>query len=317
MSLKRAHDPHPNNGDLWGDDVLDRKQSADRFSSVLERAEGPLVVSVSSPFGTGKTFFARRWLRQLRKEGKTALYINVWDSDFADDAQIAFIGQLHNNIEDLGLTPFATEKLRNKLLQVAKTGLNVGLRVGLRAAMGAAVHTAVDGKVDTVADAALKQGTDEAEKYVIGRIKNYSNESSSRQIFREQLTNWQKEVVKARKRRRSLETSKDDKTYILIDELDRCRPDYALKMLEAIKHLFSVDGIVFVIFVDEDQLQRQTAQVYGERAEGEPFLRKFIDYRFSLPRPSNNDFCRFLIEKSQFRSAMFESSGNRPWPNFR
>ena len=311
MSLQRAYDPSPEVSDLWADDVLDRQNAAQRFSRILESADGPLVVSISSPFGTGKSFFARRWLQQLRQEGKTALYANVWDTDFAEDPLIAFIGQLHDNIEELGLTLPASKRMRNKLLEIAKTGLNIGLRIGLRAALGAAVHSAVDGKVDNVADAALKQGTDEAEKYVLGRIKNFSNEQSARTAFKEQLSAWQKEVVKARKRRRSVPISKDEKTYIIIDELDRCRPEYAVKMLESIKHLFSVEGIIFVLFVDEGQLQRQTNTIYGERPDGEPFLRKFIDYRLSLPRPSNEDFCKFLLNQSQFKVPMFAESGNR------
>ena len=245
-------------------------------------------------------------------ENKAALYINAWDTDFAEDPLIAFIGQVHENIDELGLTPLASEKLRSKLMDIAKAGLNIGLRIGIRAAVGAAVHSAVDGKVDTVADAALKEGSEEAEKYVLGRIKSFSGEKAARQAFKVQLESWQKEVTVSRKKRRTQKPNEDEKIYIFIDELDRCRPDYAIRMLESIKHLFSIGGFVFVAFVDEDQLQRQTSFVYGERPNGEPFLRKFIDYRFSLPRPSNFDFCKFMLENSQFKSAMLESRGNTP-----
>lgn len=304
FSLNKVVDPKIDENNIWEDDVLDRETCADRFTAILEGSHGPLVVSVSSPFGTGKTFFAERWKKSLRHHGKAAVSFNAWESDFAEDPLIAFVGQLHEELNSLGLTKSSTKRLQERLLSFAKVGLGIGLRVGMRAAFGAAIHHAVGEDVESEAEAALNKGAEEVEKYVLGRIENFANEKAVRQTFKEQLSVWRLELEKARKRTNSFKGVDDHKIYIFVDELDRCRPDYAVTLLEAIKHLFEVEGFVFVLFVDEDQLQRQTTQVYGEKLDGEPFLRKFIDYRLSLPLPSYEEFARFLVGNSQFKDVL-------------
>lgn len=52
--------------------------------------------------------------------------------------------------------------------------------------------------------------------------------------------------------------------FIFIDELDRCRPSYAVEMLETIKHIFDISGVVFVVATDTEQLQHAVKVVYGE-----------------------------------------------------
>lgn len=72
---------------------------------------------------------------------------------------------------------------------------------------------------------------------------------------------------------------------IILDELDRCRPDYAIKTLEAIKHYFDIEGITFVLSIDAQQLGGIVKTIYGlDNFDG--YIRKFVDYRFTLPEPN-------------------------------
>ncbi|WP_292455784.1 P-loop NTPase fold protein [Methylibium sp.] len=50
---------------------------------------------------------------------------------------------------------------------------------------------------------------------------------------------------------------------VFIDELDRCRPTFAIELLERIKHLFDVPNIVFVLSIDKSQVEVSTSSVYG------------------------------------------------------
>jgi len=59
-----------------------------------------------------------------------------------------------------------------------------------------------------------------------------------------------------------------------VDELDRCRPDFALGLLERIKHLFDVEGIAFVLLVNRSQIEGYIRTVYGN-ADAEAYLLKF------------------------------------------
>jgi predicted KAP-like P-loop ATPase len=62
----------------------------------------------------------------------------------------------------------------------------------------------------------------------------------------------------------------------MVDELDRCRPDYAIRVLERIKHFFDISGIVFIIGMDRNQLCHSICGLYGERFNSSEYLKKFI-----------------------------------------
>lgn len=71
---------------------------------------------------------------------------------------------------------------------------------------------------------------------------------------------------------------------IVIDELDRCRPDYALAVLEVIKHFFAVPKVHFILGINGEALESSVRARYGVDVDAESYLRKFINASFSLPR---------------------------------
>ncbi|WP_230847452.1 P-loop NTPase fold protein, partial [Pluralibacter gergoviae] len=73
------------------------------------------------------------------------------------------------------------------------------------------------------------------------------------------------------------------KTLFIIDELDRARPDFSLDLLEKIKHLFSVEGFVFMLSVNREQFERSIEQRYGS-IDSRTYLNKFVNYWFNLPK---------------------------------
>jgi KAP family P-loop domain len=78
--------------------------------------------------------------------------------------------------------------------------------------------------------------------------------------------------------------------FVLVDELDRCRPTYAVELLERIKHLFDVDGIVFVVATDAQQLQCSVRALYGTDFDANRYLRRFFDQSFHFETPRISDF---------------------------
>lgn len=74
-----------------------------------------------------------------------------------------------------------------------------------------------------------------------------------------------------------------DKLVIIIDELDRCRPDFAVRLLEQVKSLFQSENIITVISVDSVQLSKAMAGVYGEGYASQRYLERLFDYRVTLP----------------------------------
>ena len=74
------------------------------------------------------------------------------------------------------------------------------------------------------------------------------------------------------------------KLVIMVDELDRCRPDFALSVLEVIKHFFNIPNIHFMIITNETQLFSSIIHCYGgNKDQAEQYLEKFYDIRAELP----------------------------------
>ena len=101
----------------------------------------------------------------------------------------------------------------------------------------------------------------------------------------------------------------------IIDELDRCRPTFAIELLERVKHIFDVPNIVFVFGINRGELEKSLESVYGE-IDAAVYLRRFFDMEFTLPEPDPVEFCKSLVERYElnrilYRSAASEESGIR------
>ena len=84
--------------------------------------------------------------------------------------------------------------------------------------------------------------------------------------------------------------------FIFIDELDRCRPSYAVEMLETIKHIFDIKGIIFVVATDTEQLQHAVKAIYGEGFDARLYLGRFFNSRFSLKAPNLKGFLEVHVD---------------------
>jgi hypothetical protein len=85
------------------------------------------------------------------------------------------------------------------------------------------------------------------------------------------------------------------KIIIMIDEIDRCRPSFAVNLLEVFKHLFdmenSINGIHYIISYDHNQLTKIINHEYGD-IDADNYLRRFFHMRYRLPLPT--DYNNFL-----------------------
>lgn len=83
--------------------------------------------------------------------------------------------------------------------------------------------------------------------------------------------------------------------FIFVDELDRCRPTYAIELLENIKHLFGVEGVYFVVATNIGQLSHSVSALYGDKFNAEQYLKRFFDQEYLLPSPKNEKFASHLF----------------------
>lgn len=84
---------------------------------------------------------------------------------------------------------------------------------------------------------------------------------------------------------------------IFIDELDRCRPSYAIELLERVKHLFNVNGIKFVIVSATKELCESIRGIYGSGFNSESYLQRFFDQTFNIPLNYHDKIARKLLDE--------------------
>ena len=234
----------------------------------------PLVVSLNGHWGTGKTFFLKRWQKNLEQEGFHAIYFNAWEDDFCDDPLVAIIGQLSEFIEKKeGLKEYAP-KIKKALKPLLTR-----------------TFQSVTKKFTGVDLSALQ------EQFVDNALEEYSLQRSNKVRLKGQLKAMSTMVVE--------ETGQP--LVFVIDELDRCRPTFSIELLERVKHIFDIPGMVFVFGVNRDELCSSIRSIYGE-IEADVYLRRFFDMEFLLPEASSENFCRHLIKRYKLKEFFFELS---------
>ena len=86
-----------------------------------------------------------------------------------------------------------------------------------------------------------------------------------------------------------MELSKEKSIIFLVDELDRCLPSYAIKVLERLHHLFDgIENIIVIISIDKKQLEHSIQQIYGNDVNVDKYLKKFINFSVTLDNGTLN-----------------------------
>ncbi len=260
-------------------DAFDRAKVVEPLIRLIGTLPGNFVIAVDSPWGTGKTVMLKMLQARLSAEKHPCLYFNAWETDFADDPLIAFIGEMDELLKavwpDEANRQEEIERFKKKAGMFAKRAIPAVVRLGtmglveLPSDMERVLAEASGGLADDVIGEYLK------EKGAIAEFK-----------------------AKLGKVMSAIETiGKKSPVVILVDELDRCRPLYAIEMLERIKHVFNVENVVFVVAVDKQQLGISLGAVYGSGFNYIEYLRRFFDLELKLTHVSNSTFCNGLIKR--------------------
>ncbi|WP_440617593.1 KAP family P-loop NTPase fold protein [Cysteiniphilum sp. 6C5] len=74
-----------------------------------------------------------------------------------------------------------------------------------------------------------------------------------------------------------------DEVVLIFDELDRCKPSYALSLLEIVKHFFSIEiNVSFIFLCDKKELSHIVKGMYGESYNGYLYLDRFFHHTIPL-----------------------------------
>jgi len=264
-------------------DALNRKELEPPLTQFVTQASGPLVLALDGSWGSGKTTFLKMWRVKLDEAGHACLYLNAWKTDFAQEPLVAVVGELSGSIDSFAPVGQEGDVLRKHMKKARKIAESIAKR-----SIPVGVKLATLGILDTQ-DLTEKIISDFTSEIVEERIKDYEMGKSEIEDFRKSLASLSEEVSK-------LKSDVSAKVVVIIDELDRCRPIYAVQLLERIKHLFDVPGIVFILGIDRSQLNHSIKALYGTDFDAQGYLRRFIDLDYQLPEPKIGNYCAYLFK---------------------
>lgn len=262
----------PFEGDLMG-----RQGEIENLSTLITRINTPAVIAIDAPWGMGKSTFLEMWAAHLAvNHHTTVITFNAWSTDFVEDPLVAFLGEINDGLrgilKDKGEVQNSWETVWAAGIKVLKHSSAIAARISATTlALGAGAGPEVASGAGEVASNIASDTLD-----------YYSKEKSDIQAFQNALKDF-------------LDKFGGDPLVIFVDELDRCRPNYAIALLERIKHLFEIEGIVFVLALDKEQLSHSIRSVYGQEFDSRTYLSRFFDWDYALKVPEIQQFIHASI----------------------
>ena len=270
-------------------DRLGREEPAEILTHLLGSIEGPCVLAVDAIWGNGKTTFLRMWAQHLRNEKFPVVKFNAWETDFSGDPFVALSTAVIEELEGLGQNN--NTPLEQKIAKTKELVKEVAQRIG--PGLIRSVTEGIPGVGPLIGQALAS--------YAEARLTGYQEAQQSVNAFRAALQNMAETLSESHEHRPLV---------VMIDELDRCRPSYAVELLEVAKHMFAVDHIVFVLAVNRSELAHAIKALYGGGFDAEGYLRRFFDVDFVLPEPERNAFIEDRLSAIQI-DKYFERTQDR------
>jgi nucleoside-triphosphatase THEP1 len=257
---------------------LGREPYAKVLTDIVNTYADGFVLGINNEWGTGKTTFVKMWQQHLKNENFQTIYFNAWENDFDSNPLVALMSELK------GLT---NEKNKKVFKSVVEKG--AVLVKNIAPALAKALIKKYLFDIDEIAADTIENVMKASTEILEEEIKEYSSKKKTIIEFRKELEKFIKQADNTKP------------LIFIVDELDRCRPNYAVEVLEQIKHFFAVPGIVFVLSIDKNHLAGAIKGFYGsEQIDSDEYLRRFIDLEYSIPKPSTKNFIKYLFDYYSF-----------------
>lgn len=216
------------------------------------------------------------WQGLLTAKDIPNIYIDSFSNDYIDDVFISIAGPI---------TSYAKEKIEKsaneKIKEFTSTAKNVGVQLlslvakaGIKASTLGVIKDSDIEEFKEIRNDVAQDASAIAGNFVSERLSSHAKDIEQLELFKKSLSRLAIDLGK----------SKDKPLVIIIDELDRCKPTYAVEIIEKIKHLFSVKNVVFVLVMHKKQLEEAVKSVYGVNIDACTYLQKFINIETILPK---------------------------------
>ena len=260
-----------NEGFGSGKDIFSRKEFGERLAGLVAQTKGELVLAIDAQWGEGKSTFIKMWKGHILHHCEPkirSIYFDAFTNDYQKDPFLALAAEIYELLEDD--KGEEKKKFRMKAGNAAKALLRGALKIGVRVGTGGVL----DGtEVDTAEDVISKLFGKDVDSVIADRLESTVKDKQALKDFRIYLEGFAKQYGEGMP------------IVFIIDELDRCRPDFALDLIEQIKHLFSVQGITFLLVLNRKPLEASIQSRYGVNdIDATAYLQKFVNLWLTLPR---------------------------------
>ncbi|MDD9802192.1 MAG: P-loop NTPase fold protein [Deltaproteobacteria bacterium] len=262
-----ADDEGFENTDLFG-----LSEYGERLADLVCNVEDPLVTILDGPWGSGKTIFAKQWAGLMRNRGARVIYFDAFANDHYEDALTPLAAQILSALPNEKRIKKIKKKFKAATLEIVKHYLPVTANLLVQSASGFVPYGA-----PLIRGAGLV-----IEKMLKTRLGATDKEDDAFRNFRNALRKISEIPAKLESK---LDTGADFPLVFIIDELDRCRPIFAINLIEHVKHLFSVSGVQFLLVAHLPQLEEAVRHCYGLGLGGRAkiYLEKFYDVKMVIP----------------------------------
>ena len=265
-------------------DDFQRRPIAEKVISLLDSEVQVSPMVIDGNWGTGKSEFCRKLIHLIEDSHKNLqpVYIDAFKADHADEPIMTLLSGI------LGTMP---EPDRPSVIQAALPVMKFSLKTALKAGVSWVLKQEADEVAAEFTDD-LKNAGDQAINYTVESLLTEHIEVKAKiEVLRKALT----------------EVAKDRNIIVFIDELDRCRPDFAVSMLESIKHIFDAKGVKFVLVTNSNQLRASINHCYGHAIDAQRYLDKFIGFSFRLPDNFGSHYSKTLASVHHMKTLVSNS----------
>lgn len=257
--------------DILSKDYLNRNSYLNNFIYVLNSINKNTALTLDGNWGSGKTVFVRQLVAanensryknidpeaiKLFRSKYDVFYFNAWENDSLEPLESVLL-RLSQDVWT------SDKKIVNRLLKIIKATTNVGLKISTAGALSAEDFQSFS---ETYLDDYIERS-----KKIIG--------------IHEEIDS----IIE-------LACGKSGKKLLfIVDDLDRCKPSFAVELLETLKHNFYNKHLVILVCANNNQLQHTIRKYYGDSFNGLEYLDRFYDLSFRLPEPNIDSFIRYYL----------------------
>lgn len=277
----------PFKGDLWG-----RKQLGEKLTHFISNLQCGATIALDAEWGAGKTWFVKNWKVNLEANDYRVIYIDAFAQDFIEDPFLILSMEILNAV-DADAT--VSNKFKDKFISAYHAVLpNLPMLIWSLAMtlMGAGhfskgVQETITAVKDVTGEAGEKAGAlleEGLKEHLTDLVDNYNTNKNELKYFKEELGNLVKDL--------------EFPLVFIVDELDRCKPEFSIKLIERIKHFFDIPNIVFVLSTNKAQLEESINSFYGFKSANS-YLEKFIDLNIKFPKRESDSYIQVIREYVQ------------------